>query len=244
MALNDIKILQEQANGSLKETLLTPTTIGAASTAAIPIVPSFVYDGTAETTAFVVGDIPSSYAQHNTDITQLYLGNGVTSIGDYAFSGSDYNSLNSLTSVVIPNSVTSIGSNAFKYNSLNSVTIGNSVTSIGAQAFRDNSLTSVTIPNSVTSIGDQAFQDNSLTSVTIPNSVTSIGGYAFAYCPNLATVNCYAPATAFVGSDAFYLTGDPLTINVPTSGAVADTWMAGTGLTFQGNANVTVAKNL
>ena len=60
---------------------------------------------------------------------------------------------------------------------LTSVTIPNSVTSIGYQEFEDCiSLTSVTIPNSVTSIGLDAFAFcSSLTSVTIPNSVTTIG---------------------------------------------------------------------
>lgn len=47
----------------------------------------------------------------------------------------------------------------FSYcNSLQSITIPNSVTSIGDEAFRCcESLQSVTIPNSVTKIGDEAF---------------------------------------------------------------------------------------
>ena len=66
--------------------------------------------------------------------------------------------------------------------------IPNSVTSIGSYAFRYCSgLSSVTIPNSVTSIGDAAFYYSGLTSVTIPNSVTTIGRSAFK-CDNLATV--------------------------------------------------------
>ena len=64
---------------------------------------------------------------------------------------------------------------------LTSITIPNSVTSIGDEAFRDcYGLTSVTISNSVTSIGFGAFMNCSrLNSITIPNSVTIIGEKAF-----------------------------------------------------------------
>ena len=87
--------------------------------------------------------------------------------------------------------VTSIGNQAFYACSLTSVTIPNSVTTIGESAFYHcNSLTSVTIPNSVTSIEGGAFSDCwSLTSVTIGNSVTSIGYKAFENCSGLTSVH-------------------------------------------------------
>ena len=112
-------------------------------------------------------------AFQNKQLTSVTIPEGITSVGYAAFSG------NQLTSVIIPNSVTNIYVHAFSENQLTSVTIPNSVTSIGQSAFCDNQLTSVTIPSSVTSIGDYAFKSNQLTSVTIPSSVTSIGKRAF-----------------------------------------------------------------
>ena len=123
----------------------------------------------------------------------------VTTIGEYAF-----NDLTNLTSVTIPDSVTSIGASAFSLTSLTNVTIGNGVTSIGELAFYYcTSLTSVTIGNSVTSIGFQAFIDcTHLTSVTIPNSVTSIGNGAFYNCASLTSVTIPNSVTS-IGSSAF-----------------------------------------
>ena len=77
-------------------------------------------------------------------------------------------SCSSLTSIIIPNSLTSIGNRAFEgCTSLKSITIPNSVTWIGEHAFYYcTSLASVTIPNSVTEILDSAFADcNSLTTI-------------------------------------------------------------------------------
>ena len=73
---------------------------------------------------------------------------------------------------------------------LTSVTIPNHVTTIGAMAFADcNALTSVTIPDSVTTIGQHAFLRSALTSVTIPDSVTTIGDFAFIGCLDLTAID-------------------------------------------------------
>ncbi|WP_117590435.1 leucine-rich repeat domain-containing protein, partial [Flavobacterium psychrophilum] len=107
---------------------------------------------------------------------------------------------------------------------LTSVTIPNSVTTIGDESFaRCSGLTSVTIPNSVTTIGDEAFADCSgLTSVTIPNSVTAIGEDAFYNCSRLTTVNCYITRPLVIHADVFgNITQSNCALNVPTGTQVA-----------------------
>ena len=146
-------------------------------------------------------------------VKEYILGNEVTSIGDYAFSGSF------LTSITIPNSVTSIGDDAFyKCMDLTSITIPNSVTSIGDDAFRGcMDLTAVNIPNSVTSIGNYAFENCSgLTSITIPNSVTSIGIRAFSGCSGLTAVIIPNSWTS-IGIGAFSGCSGLTSITIPNS---------------------------
>ena len=124
-------------------------------------------------------------------LTSITIPNGVTSIGVGAFEDCW-----SLISITIPNSVTSIEGEAFfGCSSLTSITIPNSVTSIGYNAFNGCSgLTSITIPNGVTSIEGEAFYECSgLTSVTLGSGVTSIGGGAFRYCENVQEVTAYMP---------------------------------------------------
>ena len=124
----------------------------------------------------------------------------VTKIGDSAFWYRE-----SLTSVTIPGSVTTIGYEAFRSCGLTSVTIVNGVTTIGEKAFSGcTSLTNVTIPDSVTMIRNYAFElCISLTSVTIPDSVTMIGKYAFQYCRSLTSVTIPGSVTS-TGQGTFY----------------------------------------
>ena len=154
-----------------------------------------------------------------TSLTSVTIPNSVTTIGEGAFVY-----CTSLTSITIPNSVTSIGSNAFdECFSLTSITIPNSVTTIGGGAFSYcTSLTSVTIPNSVTSIGVGTFREcTSLTSVTIPNSVTSIGGSAFSNCSSLTSITIPNSVTT-IGGDAFQNDTNIVTVVVMPDNPVYD----------------------
>jgi hypothetical protein len=138
-------------------------------------------------------------------IPEKLYGLPVTIITNFAFTS------DSIRNVVIPDTVTSISSQAFEGNNsgsskLERVTIGKGVRTIGYGAFRNNpNLTEITIPDSVTRIGERAFENcgltsitwgkglqvidvyafqyNKLTSVTLPNSLKQLLGYAFSGNP-------------------------------------------------------------
>ncbi|WP_134343553.1 leucine-rich repeat domain-containing protein, partial [Flavobacterium psychrophilum] len=134
-------------------------------------------------------------------LTSVTIPNSVTTIGKGSFAG-----CSGLISITIPNSVTSIGDGSFaRCSGLTSVTIPNSVTDIENSAFFSCSgLTSVTIPNSVITINRGAFSGCSgLTSVTIPNSVTTIRENAFFNCSGLTSVTIPNSVTT-IENAAFY----------------------------------------
>ena len=139
------------------------------------------------------------YASHRSDIQTVIIEDGITRIGEHAFTY-----CSAMHSVSIPDSVTEIGAEAFAgCSSLESVTIPDGVTKIGSAAFEScGSLKSVTIPSSVTTIGEWAFFGcDSLESVTIQGSVTEIGKDAFFFCSALKSVTISRNCT--VGQGAF-----------------------------------------
>lgn len=118
-------------------------------------------------------------------IPSRYKGKPVTVIDHAAFHDS------AVTSVTIPDSVTSIPDDAFAFCSqLTNISIPNSVTFIGFSAFNScTSLKSITLPSSLSTIQSSAFYNcGNLETIRIPVSVTFIGNYAFAGCPSSMTV--------------------------------------------------------
>ena len=132
-------------------------------------------------------------AKNNSSITEIVIpyeidGMAVKSIAKLGFTQSS-----NLTSVIIPNSITSVGMNAFVLcSSLTSVTIPNSITAMGMGMFNQcSSLASVIIPDSVTEIKTNALTDcSNLTSIKIPDSVTTIAENALNGCHEDLTIIC------------------------------------------------------
>ncbi|MGM9750830.1 MAG: leucine-rich repeat domain-containing protein [Candidatus Cryptobacteroides sp.] len=159
-----------------------------------------------------VKTVPSEYFYNCSSLTSINIPESVTSIGEYTFQD-----CSGLTSISIPESVTSIGYEAFSgCSSLTSISIPKGVTSIRTGTFYNcSSLTSINIPESVTSIGDSAFQNcSSLTSISIPESVTSIGEYTFQNCSGLTSINIPESVTS-IGEYTFQDCSGLTSINIP-----------------------------
>lgn len=147
--------------------------------------PLFDFEFTPDNTAVIVTNYKYNGAAADVTIPSRYQGKPVTTIGHAAF----FNS--AVTSVTIPDSVTSISDVAFiNCPKLTNISIPNSVTYIGFSAFSScTSLKSITLPSSLRFISGALFLGCSqLTTIHIPVSVTSIGNNAFADCPSLMTV--------------------------------------------------------
>ncbi len=134
-------------------------------------------------------------------LTSVKIPEGITSISGDTF----YNCTN-LETIEFPSTLTSIGEQAF-YNctALKSVEFPKSLVSIGVGAFYSTALENIILPSSLTTIGDGAFSGCSqLATIEFSehSSLTSIGDYAFSYCTALKSVE-FPKSLVSIGNSAF-----------------------------------------
>ena len=154
--------------------------------------------GTGAMEDFDINSTP--WDEYRNDIIAVGIGDGVTSVGSYAFHYFDF-----LQRVVLADSVTSIGDSAFEICSrLTDIQLPDSLTSIGSYAFGQSGLTSIAIPDGVTSIEESTFAIcESLETVTLPKNLTSIGKSAFYCCSHLWAID-FPEGLTSIGEGAFY----------------------------------------
>ena len=222
------------SNNTLSNPAITSSIVALADESGITTV---IDEETATLYINGTGEIPKNF--YNTvnlnNIQTIVIGDGITSIGEYAFS-----SCTGVTSIEIPNSVTTIGKYAFSScTGLTSIEIPNSVTTIGKYAFSGcTGLTTVKIGSGLTSVGDFAFRNckniekleldcstignwfsdikTSIKEVIFGDNVNTIGSSAFSGCTGLTTIEIPNSVTA-IGNGAFQGCTGLTSIEIPNS---------------------------
>ena len=152
-------------------------------------------EGYVLTEAFYIGD----GTEFDLTVPASYNGKNVTGMNSNLFESRN------LGNVVIPGTVTTIPSGAFRHSTVKSVTFGEGLVHIEDDAFAGcASLASVSIPDTISSVGARAFEHcESLTSVVFPGGVGVIGEYAFGDCHNLQELNL-GTGVLIIEANAFY----------------------------------------
>ena len=128
---------------------------------------------------------PAPYAQYKNSIKNVIVGNGITSLGNMAFS--EFSGLGSAT---LPSTITRVGDKAF-YHCTNvwNLELPQAVTSIGESAFERTPISNVTLPACLQSVGCNAFAQTHISEITIPEGMKQMGSMAFGFIDELKTVN-------------------------------------------------------
>ena len=160
--------------------------------------------------SYVTGKSPF----HNSNFDKFIVVDGVTEIGDNAFTNCE------MTEITLPNSVVHIGERAFQNCSkLISIVLPEAVTAIADNTFNAcRSLEAIQIPNGVATIGKRAFTGcRSLTSIIIPESMKAIAEKAFYSCTALTDVYCFAITLPDTENNAFEkVKTENATLHVPS----------------------------
>ncbi len=207
--------------------------------------------GTGDMNDYFVNTAP--WYNYRYDIKRIIITDGISSIGEWAFSACEAESVTipasvktigdsgfcactKIENVELPYGVESIDEHAFAAcRNLKSITIPDSVTTIGTRAFLDcTSLTGITIPDSVTEIGDMAFiRCTSLNSVTIGSGVTSIEYKAFNNCINLTEVTMNSSlAQQCKDNNVFYGCPSDISINYSNVTYTSDVYGSVSGYAY------------
>ena len=126
---------------------------------------------------------------------------GITTIGNCAFY-----ECHKLKEVVIKDGLTSIGEYAFSKSLLKGITLPNSLLTISSRAFEKcSNLISVKLGNSVTTIGDYAFSEcRLLYNFNVPASLANLGNGVFANCETLEELSLENTAVTVLNEYLFY----------------------------------------
>ena len=149
---------------------------------------------------------------YQSQVNTIVIGEGITSVGDYAF----YDFV-SVTDVILPESMINIGDHAFEdCEILEYINFGNKVKTIGQYAFCNcDNLRDVTIPNSVISLGASAFSFSGVENLSIGKGLKEISTYAFYDCDNLRNL-IIGENVETISTEAFAISSNLKNVFIPS----------------------------
>jgi hypothetical protein len=130
--------------------------------------------------------------QENKEITSVTIPDSVTSIGegDSRTRGA-FAGCTSLKSVTLPRNLKTIPSYMFAdCRSLETITLPAGLEQIGEGAFANTALKSIALPDRITGIGNGAFSGTGLSSVVLPKNLQRLGSYSDYYSRNGVFYDC------------------------------------------------------
>jgi uncharacterized repeat protein (TIGR02543 family) len=242
--VEEVKIFDEDITSSgwfTDEALTKPYTFGNGISENVNLYASYY------TTGLIIKDGTVTGYSGTSDtviIPSVYEGKKVTTIGEFAFYKSS--ELTAITSVTLPDSVTTVEKGAFydcRY--LVSVNLSSNVTKLGTYIFYNNTrlktygdlssitaipegmfigcegLSSVTLHDGITSIGEKAFSNcKNLVELTIPEGVSKLQDYTFSNCTSLTTVEIKSTAFSTMGKGVFENCNSLVSVKIQSSARV------------------------
>lgn len=183
---------------------------------------------------------------NHTTLTSLTIPASVTTINQSAFQYAGKDAA-SFAVTINGNNLTTIGNSAFQESGLSSITLPQGLTTIGGSAFKQcTKLESINLPSTLTSINGAAFLGcSALTTINFSEATyanTTIGANAFLDCPLSGTITIPAGVTT-IGSKAFshtdtYYSSELETIRIPSSVTSLASDFVYTGVTIYRKTNI------
>ena len=173
VAVAEVEIVAEGEAGPVYWVLASDGTMTFSGEGAMP-----------DYTALMGTDVP--WADYKNDIRNVVISDGLTHIGQYAFS-----ECGNLVSVNIPDGVESIADYAFAAcGSLKEIVVPSTVVSLGHSVFAQcTGLVEVVLGENITTMGNGCFDNcHSLVNISLPKALANMGTYCFRNCSALAEI--------------------------------------------------------
>ena len=167
----------------------------------------------------VVANADAAFGQAS-HIVEIVIPDTVLSIGSLAFRGC------AISEIVIPDSVTEIGTNIFlECGQLERIVLGSGLTSLYTPFFQKMTLKSFVIACNITKLENFALNEfTALESIILPETLTSIGSSAFAECKNLKEIVIPASVTE-IGGWAFQFCTSLTDVTLPDGITNVNEWL-------------------